>query len=140
MDNKEFYNLLIGDLKRASLSPRQIREAILNRALKEDVEIVDGILKEQFASWIPSGMIPIGNTGFDFDASGSYVSRVEKNNKEQSEENEIEIEESPTPEAEEAAMKRKQLVDQLVEAAFLAEKKGLIKQASILDEVLTSLV
>lgn len=139
MDNKEFYNLLIGDLKRASLSPRQIREAILDKALKEDTEIVDGILKEQFASWIPSGVIPIGNTGFDFDASSSYVSRVEKNNKDHSE-TEIEIEESPTPEAEEAAMKRKQLIEQLVEAAFLAEKKGFIKQASILDEVLTSLV
>lgn len=139
MDNKEFYDLLIRDLKRASLSPKQIREAILNNALKEDTEIVDGILKEQFASWIPSGVIPIGNTGFDFDASGSYVSRVEKNNKDYSE-SEIEVEESPTPEAEEAALKRKQLVEQLVEAAFLAEKKGFIKQASILDEVLTSLV
>ena len=136
MDNKEFYHVLIGDLRKASLSSNQIRSAILSQtSSKEDVEIVDQLLKD--ASWIPSGMTPLTGTGFDFDAEGSYVSRVERNSKDQ--DIVVDLEED-SPEEAEDAMKRKQLVDELVQTAEICQKKGLVKQAAILDEMLFKLI
>lgn len=133
MKNREFYGMLAEDLKRASLTADQVKEALLYNISDEgDKQAVEEVVKEKFASWIPTGMIPTPDSGYDLDADSSYQARGQRMNEDDVEEEE-EVDEEEVAASEQ---KRNELVRLLQETANLADEKGFTRQADFLDDLL----
>lgn len=131
MKSREFYGMLAEDLKRASLTADQVKEALLyNVSQEEDKQLVDEVVKDKFASWIPTGMIPTPDSGYDLDADSSYQARGQRMNEEEAEE---EVDEDEVSASEQ---KRHELIRLLRETADLADEKGFTRQADFLDDLL----
>jgi len=135
MESKEFFMVLAEDLKQAKLTAGQVRQALLyNVKDSKDKELIEEIVNEKFAQWIPSYMTPNPGTGYDADQESSYQGRVERLSKD-----EPVVEDVDEDEVAASEEKREELIRLLQETANIADKRGFTRQADFLDDLLLSL-
>lgn len=135
MENREFFSVLCDDLKRANLTAGQVRQALLyNVTDADEQQLIDDIVSEKFAQWIPSYMIPAPGAGYDFEQGSSYQERGERLNKD-----EPVVEEVDEDKVKASEQKKHELIRLLKETADLADKRGFSRQADFLDDLLLTL-
>lgn len=140
MNQDFFYYAIANDMKKAGLSKEQAREAFLINE-KDDQKAV--IHKAIEAAWMPSNMTPMPTSGYDFDAQSSYQAGgqrlVEEGSKSQVLKRPVE-DEVFEDQVDEENEEHNRLVQLVTETATLADKKGFVKQAQFLDNLLLFLV
>lgn len=139
MDPTEaYYEGLIAELRASGLDSTQILGALTSGAPKELHSTLDQLVKRQ-AQFFTEKQYPEPDSAYSMDQNDSaYATRLKSINSQPSlSDEECEVEDIDPRFATEA---HNQVVNLITETASMADKRGLKKQAEVLDQILVTLI